>query len=390
MKKIEFPKSPKRAAFGRIAFVLQGGGALGAYQGGVFQAMAEQGFTPDWIAGTSIGAINGAIIAGNAAGDRIARLKKFWEIISETDFWRVSQTAAAAQSARSFWSIAQSMVMGRPGFFAPRWCNPSMALPVGSAETASFYDTKPLRTTLQRLVDFDLLNEGSIRLSVGVVNILTGSLRYFDSKADRLAPDHILASGALPPGFPAVRIENELYWDGGIYSNTPLEVVLDDVPRVNTLCLMLSLFNPAGSEPKTIAEAEKRHKDIMYATRMQEHVREYRRVHNLRRALRSLYALLPESVKDNPEIRALGEQGCETTMHIVELIYPARQWESSYSDADFSRAAIQERWSLGHRDASFVLEKCPWLNPVPSHTGVAVHTIMPSADAGEVKDLAFR
>ena len=382
-------ESHKSGIFERIAFVLQGGGALGAYQGGVFQAMAEHDLTPDWIAGTSIGAINGAIIAGNAPEKRIARLKEFWDTVSNSDFSHGMKGAGADQSATSFLSILQSMIMGRPGFFSPRGFDPSMAFSAGSAETASFYDTGPLRKTLERLVDFDLINEGPVRLSVGAVNITKGTLRYFDSKSDRIIPDHILASGPLPPGFPAVRIGDDFYWDGGIYSNTPIEVVLDEVPRVNTLCLMLSLFNPAGAAPRSIAEAEERRKDIMYGTRMQEHVRTYRRIHNLRRAVRSIYALLPEDVKNNPEIRELGEQGCETTMHIVQLIYPEKRWESCFKDADFSKAAIEERWRLGYRDASLLLKRSPWQDPAPPHAGVVVHTIE-AADAKEVQDLVFR
>jgi NTE family protein len=261
--------------------------------------------------------------------------------------------------------------------------------PTGTAETASFYDTGPLRETLERLIDFDLLNRGSPRLSVGAVNVLTGGLRYFDNRADRLGPEHLMASGALPPGFPAVRIEGELYWDGGIYSNTPFEVVLDHVPRVDTLCFMVSLFNPAGAEPRSVAEVETRHKDILYGTRVQQHVDAYRRIHNLRRALRSLYALLPEEVVHNPEIRELADLGCHTTMHIVELIYPTRDWELTFKDTDFSKTTVEERWHLGYRDASRLLERCPWDDPVSPHAGVIVHSPEPPVDS-EARDLAFR
>lgn len=387
---MSIPQNPTKNAFERVALVLQGGGALGAYQAGFYQAMAEHNLTPDWIAGTSIGAINGALIAGNAADNRIARLREFWETVSETDFWQGPQGVDGGQAAHSMWSILQSMAAGRPGFFAPRWFNPTLLFPVGSAETASFYDVQPLRETLHRLIDFDLLNDGLIRLSVGTVKIRSGTLHYFDTKAERLNPAHILASGALPPGFPAVRIEEELYWDGGIYSNTPLEIVLDEVPRKNTLCFLLSLFNPAGTEPRSIAEAEKRRKEITYGSRMHEHVRSYCRVHNLRRALRSIYALLPDDVKNDPDIRELADQGCETTMHIVELIYPAKGWETSFNDADFSRTTIEERWRCGYEDGSLVLQRSPWKDPVPSHVGVAVHTITPGYDTAEENDLASR
>ncbi len=374
----------------RIALVLQGGGALGAYQGGVYEAMQAHGFDPDWIAGTSIGAINGAIIAGNRTSDRIARLREFWDLVSETDFWPRPCESEISRRSHSLWSIWQSILLGRPGFFTPRWFDAAALFTAGATESVSFYDTRPLRRTLLRLVDFDLLNDGSTRLSVGAVNIVTGGLRYFDSRRDTLTPEHIMASGALPPGFPAVRIEGELYWDGGIYSNTPIEVVLDDVPRVNTLCLMPSLFNPAGPEPRSIAEAEKRHKDITYATRMLEHIREYCRVHDLRRSLQSIYALLPEDVKHNPEVKALADQGCLSTIHIAELIYPDKSWELAYRDADFSRAAVEQRWQFGHRDASRFFERRPWEDPVAPHTGVVVHTTGPAADTRESRDLLFR
>jgi len=387
---MELSKLPTKTAFERVAFVFQGGGALGAYQAGVFQAMSERDLTPDWIAGTSIGAINGAIIAGNKPENRVDRLKEFWSTVSETDLFQGLKETDVTQNVHSFLSVLQSMLMGRPGFFSPRSVNPAAVFPTGSAETASFYDTGPLRKTLEQLVDFELINEGPIRLSVGAVNITKGTLKYFDSKTEHLTPDHILASSALPPGFPAVRIGDDLYWDGGIYSNTPIEMVLEDVPRVNTLCLMLSLFNPAGAEPKSIGEAEERHKDIVYATRMQEHVRTYRRFHNLRRTLRSVYALLPEDVKNNPEIQELGEIGYETTMHIVQLIYPEKRWESCFKDADFSKTSIKERWSLGYQDACRLLEWAPWQNPVPRHIGVVVHTMKPSTDIKEANDLSFR
>jgi NTE family protein len=380
----------KTSAFDRVVLVLQGGGALGAYQAGVYQALQEHDFAVNWIAGTSIGAINGAIIAGNAPGNRIAKLREFWGMVSNTDCWGLAQNSEAARSGCSAWSVMQSVTMGRPGFFSPRWFDPLRVFLSGSAERAGFYDVGPLRKTLERVVDFDLLNGGPIRFSIGAVKILSGTLRYFDTKAERLGPEHILASGALPPGFPAVRIGSDLYWDGGIYSNTPLEIVLDDIPRRNTLCVMLSLFNPRGAEPGSIDEVEKRHKEIMYGSRMHEHVMAYRKIHNLRRALQSIYALLPSDVKDNPEIQEVGNQGCETTMHIVELIYPGKNWESCFKDADFSRAAVEERWRLGHLDASRLLQRAPWQDPVPPRTGVVVHTIGPGYETKESQDLSFR
>lgn len=370
-------KSSIRPTERRITLVLQGGGALGAYQAGVYQALAEYGYTPHWIAGTSIGAINGGIIAGNTSQNRLARLEEFWRTVCERDFWNAALISDSAHSFYSFWSAVEAIFAGRPGFFTPRPFNPLAVFPVGSAETASYYDTAPLRTMLDRLIDFERINDQTIRLSLGAVHITTGKLRYFDSKKERICAEHIMASGALPPGFPAVRVEGELYWDGGIYSNTPLDVVLDDLPRVDNLCFMVALFNPAGPEPRSIPQVESRLKDITYGTRAKEHIQAYRRTHNLRRALHALFNRLPEDLRRDSELRALVEQACHTTMHIVELIYPARDWELALKDVDFSWAAIEDRWARGYRDVSRMIEWCPWDKEVPAHTGVVVHSLPP-------------
>lgn len=372
---MESKKSSKRPSDKRISLVLQGGGALGAYQAGVYQALEEYGYTPDWVAGTSIGAINGGIIAGNTAQNRRTRLEEFWRTISERDFWNAALLPDDVQSVYSFWSAAVVMLAGRPGFFTPRPFNPLAAFPLGSAETASYYDTTPLRDMLEHLIDFDRINDQTIRLSLGAVNVTTGTLRYFDSKKELIRPEHIMASGALPPGFPAVRVEGELYWDGGIYSNTPLDAILDDMPRVDNLCFMVALFNPAGPEPRSIPQVETRHKDIAYGTRAKEHIQAYSRTHNLRRALHALYDRLPDDLRKDQELRALVEQACHTTMHIVQLIYPARDWELALKDIDFSRSAIEDRWARGYRDVARMIEWCPWEKAVPPHTGVVVHNL---------------
>lgn len=252
--------SMRRPAGKRIALVLQGGGALGVYQAGIYQALDEQGFAPDWVGGTSIGAINGAIIAGNPADRRLARLREFWHTVSVPDFWDVARLPALGRQAYSAWSFMMAVLTGRPGFFAPRGPYALAALNGASPETLSYYDTSPLRQLLDRLVDFDILNAHAMRLSVGAVGVTTGKLRYFDNREQRLRPEHILASSALPPAFPAVQVDGELYWDGGIYSNTPLEVVLDDPPWVDTLCFMAALFNPAGRAPRSLPEVEARPK----------------------------------------------------------------------------------------------------------------------------------
>jgi NTE family protein len=371
------PKYPARPAGKRIALVLQGGGALGAYQAGVFQALVEHDYCPDWVAGTSIGSINGGIIAGNAVEKRLERLEEFWKSVSREDFWDIAGTTDVAREIFSHLSVMNAILAGQPGFFIPRPLNLLKMFPFGSVETASYYDTSPLRGTLERLIDFDLINSGATRLSLGAINVTTGVLRYFDSKRDRIRPEHIMASCALPPGFPAVRVENDLYWDGGIYSNTPLDVVLDNMPRVDTLCFMIALFDPKGPEPRSIPEVETRHKDIVYSTRALEHVQTFWRIHNLRRTVRSLFALLPQELKEDPEVQEMADLGCHTTMHIVQIIYPARNWELAFKDADFSWTSIRERWDCGYRDATRTLKWAPWEKPVPKNMGVMVHTLRP-------------
>lgn len=370
---------PKGAHIQRIALVLQGGGALGAYQAGVYQALQEKGFAPDWVAGTSIGAVNAALIAGNAFEQRLDRLREFWRTVARTDLWDVSRLPRELRQAYDAGGIATTVWYGQPGMFTPRIPNPSLGFTAASAESASYYDTSPLRDTLNRMVDFDYLNQHHIRLSLGAVHVRSGRPRYFDSLFQHIGPEHILASGALPPGFPPVAVEGELYWDGGIVSNTPLEVVLDDVPRVNTLCFMVDLFNPLGPEPKSLPEVYARHKDIAYANRSERGIREYQEKHNLRRAVRALYKALPESKRNDPKLKELAELGCHTTMEVVHLSYRGKAWETATRDADFSAAAISERWGQGYQDASLALRQAAWMAPVPPHVGVVVYEHNPDA-----------
>lgn len=365
--------SSKKPPNRRIALVLQGGGALGAYQAGVYQALEEFELAPEWVAGTSIGAINGAIIAGNEPGERLPRLKEFWRTVSRPDLGGVNQASDFMRQVASFMSAMQTALTGQRGFFSPRIFPPLVGGPDGSAKQASFYDTSELRALLCRLVDFDCLNRGAVRFSLGAVHVKSGQLRYFDNRFQAIAPEHVMASGALPPGFPAVEVDGELWWDGGIYSNTPLEVVLDDYPRYSTLCFMVDLFNPAGPEPRTIPEVETRHKNIMYATRSRQHIEAYAKIHNMRIAIGELYHMLPEEKRDDPEAKSLAGLGCRTTMEIVHLGYADRDWELATKDVDFSKTAVEDRWAKGYRDALRAIDRAPWLGPVPPHVGVVVH-----------------
>lgn len=248
----------------RTALVLQGGGALGAYQVGVYQALEEAGYAPDWFAGTSIGAINAAIMAGSRPEERLAKLECFWDTIAWPEPWDVP-IDGPGRWAYNAWSGMLAMWAGQPGFFRPRLINPWLIS--GPAGAISYYDAADLRGTLDDLIDFDLVNSGGVRLSLGAVNVRTGRQVYFDSRDQPIGIEHVLTSAAFPPAFPPVEIDGEWYWDGGIVSNTPLDVVIDDNPRRSTLVFMVDLFNGRGALPRTMDEVAERHKDITYAAR---------------------------------------------------------------------------------------------------------------------------
>ena len=369
-------KSPRDRQ--RIALVLQGGGALGAYQAGVFQALAEHDLVPDWVVGTSIGAINAAIIAGNPTATCVARMREFWHLVGHGDLFDMRRTPDALRRFNTWFATADAALRGVPGFFAPRFFSPFLAgLPV-APEQASVYDTGELEATLSGLVDFaHLRTAGAIRLTVNAMCVTTGEFASFDSARQVVGVAHVMASSALPPGFPPVRIDGHLYWDGGLYSNTPLEVVLDDEPRVDTLCFIVDLWRVEGPEPKTLDEVHTRQKDVAYASRSQRHIEEYRRLHALRNALHALHARMPPKVRDAPKVLELVQSGCHTTMHIVHLRYAGQDWQMSGKDINFSRGSIEWRWQQGYADASRAAEQAAWLAPQPPDVGVVVHEIGP-------------
>jgi NTE family protein len=362
----------------RVALVLQGGGALGAYQAGVYQALHEHDLTPDWIVGTSIGAINAAIIAGNEPAVRMARLKEFWNGITHADALDMSKVPDPARRFNTWLATFDAALRGVPGFFSPRPFNPFAAgLPV-DPEEASFYNTAELAKTLGRLIDFDYLNApGGIRLTVSAIKVSCGTLASFDNTGQDIGIEHVMASGALPPGFPPVRIGGELYWDGGLYSNTPLETVLEEEPRVDTLCFMVDLWSADGPEPSTFDQVQTRQKDVMYASRSKEHIETYQRMHNLRRMVRALYAKVPAKLRSETERLELEKMGRHTTMHVVRLAYAGRDWQMASKDINFSRGSIQWRWEQGYRDASRAIESAGWLAAVSTDTGVVVHELTP-------------
>ncbi|OJY67420.1 MAG: patatin [Rhodospirillales bacterium 70-18] len=344
----------------RVALVLQGGGALGSYQAGVYEALAAAGCLPDWVAGISIGAINAALIAGNPPERRGDALRAFWEQVSApTALWPELPVPGWAQAVRQG-ALMSTLVFGQPGFFRP-------APQVGS--TTSYYDTSGLKGTLERLCDFDRINARTTRLSVGAVNVRTGNFAYFDNAQRRIVPEHIMASGALPPGFPPVEIDGEQYWDGGLVSNTPLQYVLDDMPRQPTLAFQVDLFSARGPVPTNLEEVEERRKDIQYSSRTRMGVDHFRQAHAVRRHVGRLLDRLPPELRADPVVRFLERQACQVQMDVVNLIYRPTEPQGATKDFEFSRPTMLARWDQGRSDAAASLAAAPWREAVPPQEG---------------------
>ncbi len=358
---------------GQVVLVLQGGGALGSYQAGVYQALHEAGIEPDWIIGTSIGAINASLIAGNAPEDRLSRLQEFWKRMEQNPVWHFRDAFPGFNEKLAYWSTVTN---GIPGFFRPNpLAHAGDIYPLG-AESAGYYSTAPLEKTLAELVDFNLVNRCTPRLTVGAAHVRTSKMRYFDSRDCELTVKHVMASGALPPAFPAVRIEGELYWDGGILSNTPTEAVFDDNPRKNSVIFAVHLWNPSGPEPTTMAEVLNRHKDVQYSSRIASHIARQQQAHRLRHVINELAARLPESERNNAAVRELMSYGCPTRMHVVRLLAPQLDRETHTKDIDFSPSGIMRRWDAGYAHTRAVLQRSPWIGEFDPLSGVILHEQM--------------
>jgi NTE family protein len=358
----------------RVVLVLQGGGALGAYQAGVYQALHEHNMAPDWLAGTSIGAVNAALIAGNPHSHCLSCLKRFWERVAHPDGIDLGQVGDAQRRAQISLNTVDTVMRGVPGFFRPRGLSAfALGLPVAPVN-ASFYDTEPLEATLRELVDFRQINHGAApRLTMSAVNVRTGTLTHFDNRRMRIGPEHVRASGSLPPAFAPVPIDGELYWDGGLYSNTPLEAVLDDLPGHDTLCFMVDLWSPAGAAPTTYEEVRTRQKDVTYASRTERHLADYARSHALRCRMRELYDRLPAELRTLEDERAMLQLGCGNVLHVVRLRYAGHDWHMASKDINFSRGSIEWRWDQGYADTQRALRHAGWLQGVAADVAVVVH-----------------
>jgi NTE family protein len=354
----------------QVVVVFQGGGALGAYQAGVYQALHEAGIEPDWIIGTSIGAINASLIAGNAAGDRVPKLQEFWRRVQGRRSPDASFLWPDVSKAVSDWA---TLTEGVPGLFR---INPLALLgahfPLG-VERAGYYSTEPLQATLTSLVDFSLLNQCPPRLTVGAANVRTSAMRYFDSREMALTMNHVLASAALPPAFPPVCIDGDYYWDGGILSNTPIEAIFEDLPRCDSLVFAVNVWHPAGLEPKTIGDVLHRHKDIQYSSRIANHIAREQQVHRLRHVITELADHIPGHLRSSPRVRDLVRYGCVTRMHVVTLLAPRLTNESHTKDIDFSESSLRTRWEAGYSHTARALKESPWKNEFDPVEGVIIH-----------------
>lgn len=345
----------------QIVLVLQGGGALGAYQVGVVEALEEAGLRPDWVIGTSIGALNGAIIAGSAAEHRLDRLSAFWQglacpsLLSAWGGWELPFEPA--------WRRMKAMWLGVPGLYG-------LGSPVGGP---ALYDPAPLRRRLERLVDIEQLNAGAPRLTVGAVSVATGAMRYFDTREERLRLDHVMASAALPPAFPPVQLDGEPFWDGGLYSNTPIEAVFADRRRRSALVFAVQLWQPVGTAPGCVWETMGRMRDIQFASRAATNIAHQAELHHLRHVVRELERRMPGALRADPAVKQLAAWGCGTMMHIVRLVAHPMPDEAHLKELDFGADRLQARREAGRAAAIRLLRRAPWRQEPDPAVGVTVH-----------------
>jgi NTE family protein len=360
--------------YGQVVLVLQGGGALGAYQLGIYEALHEARVEPDWVIGTSIGAINASLIAGNPFDQRLERVAEFWARMRHGALAR--QMVAMSGSHPAATSL-MTIATGIPAFFTPNLMAFTGAHTRLGPGAAGYYSTAPLAETLNELVDFGRINAGETRLTVGAANVRTSAMTYFDSRKSPLDVRHVLASGALPPAFPAVEIDGEYYWDGGVLSNTPVEAVFDDNPRKNAIVFVVHIWNPEGPPPETMWQVMNRQKDVQYSSRAASHIARQRQIHRMRHIIAELAQRLPDDERLSPEVRALAGYGCVTRMHVVRLLAPSLDGEDHTKDIDFSTSGIGRRRATGYADMCRVLEARPWEADFDPLEGFILHEARP-------------
>jgi NTE family protein len=358
----------------RVALVLQGGGALGAYQAGVYQALHEANIEPDWVCGVSIGAINSAIIAGNRPDHRLDKLHTFWDRITSRKIWHYTPDGDVYRQARNLASSFMTSTLGQPGFFSPHPVNPWLS-PAGAKTATSYYDTEPLRSTLLELVDFDLINEKKIRFAVGAVNVLSGNFIYFDNAHDEIMPEHVMASGALPPALPMVRVGTDHFWDGGIVSNTPLQHLLDQDDALNSLVFQVDLFSARGMLPRDIQDVMARHKDIMYSSRTRYNTDVYRKTHDLKVRLYKALSKVPEDRLSDEERHLRDRMSTLPDTAILQLIYQQKAYEGDAKDHEFSGTSMREHWTSGLEDTKRTLKRREWIRMPDEGMGLVVHDV---------------
>jgi NTE family protein len=364
---------------GRVALVLQGGGALGAYQPGVYQALHEAGIEPDWVSGVSIGAINSAIIAGNPPERRLERLTAFWQRITDRTVWAYTPDGDIFRQARNATSSFYTTMLGQPGFFEPRKNSPWLAF-AGARDATSYYENAPLRETLLELVDFDLINEKRCRFSVGAVNVLTGNFAFFDNATHEITPEHVMASGALPPAFAPVQIGTDYFWDGGIVSNTPLQHLLAQDDDINSLVFQVDLFSAAGPLPRNIQDVMGRQKDIMYSSRTRQVTDMFQRLQRWKTRAYSALLKVPENDLTDEERGMRDKLAKLPAFTILQLIYQQKAYEGNAKDYEFSGTSMREHWQSGHEDTRRTLQRAHWLTMPSDNMSIVAHDIHRDAE----------
>jgi NTE family protein len=358
----------------RVALILQGGGSLGAYQAGVYEALHEAGIEPDSVSGVSIGAINGAIIAGNRPEDRVEKLRGFWNKITERSFSFIEPDGDIFRRMHAMASTFSALNLGQPGFFKPHPVNPFFGA-AGSQTATSLYDTAPLQDSLVEFIDFNLINDLSVRFAVGAVNVNTGNFIYFDNREEEIGPEHILASSAVPLSFPMVKIGTDHYWDGGIVSNTPLIHLLKQNERKNTLAFQVDLYSARGPLPRDLRDVLGRSKDIMYSSRTRMATDIYREIHSLRSELHQALKKIPQELLTDDERRRKRELSDLPQMTLLHLIYQQKAYEGFSKDYEFSSTSMREHWQSGYDDTKRTLKHKRWLAMPDEGVGLLVHDV---------------